>query len=811
MGGHSRGNTAIGALLLITTIGVGALTFDGIRAEHAAGQLAQSSGSMGAEGWVVGTPTVDPEQRKREEDAARGGCGTRGGRCGGSTSMPPPAPQPPAPSTQNQSCTMGFDYIIQEEDVKKTVGGKEIIVKEPTIKPTLDGQKAVTDGTANQCLAAFSQTEGGVPVVVNDAQGRRTCDLNWACRVYYCVDTNVFKPSQLKITESGGSAAANDTLLERTTRTESGDTGSTCKLIGSCAAGQKCDVKNKRDELLKPLISKALTDPDQKVRAEGQKYLPSLGSSIQEGVDKAFKEEITYQEEVLQDRALQKVIATQKYDDCYNQYWKVQFPALRDLCKNERLEIAAAQADVKKTEDRLKELRTQAATLQSEIYQLGQERVPESAQPTPQAPAPKPGETPFAGSPEGGKNRDQKGNPDPSKTTFTPPPTEEECRKPENRLKLGCERFSRDVPPPGGRPGGESRGFGSGSGGGGLGQFMPLLNSLLGNFLGGQKAPTCKLTANPTNITQPGQPVTLSWTSENAQSAYISNAGQVGPTGSITVNPQQSTTYTMQVIGFPQQQQQQQQNPYGGFGSQGGYQPDYYCVRQIEPLVVIPNYWGPECYNGRPSPPPAYGTQQQTAYGGYGASAAGPPQQGQCSVQVTVGAQGSDKPKAQISCQPKAADVGMQVAISYACQNASASKGDGFTTNNQLSGSVAADVVAPPLGSQTQTYTLTCSKEGQMDSAQCTVQVFRPAIVLVANPKSVVRGESANIGWLTTGMDACVISSPNLQQFTQENANNTSPSGVAKTPPLVQNTSFELACTTKSGATKSASTTVEVR
>lgn len=350
----------------------------------------------------------------------------------------------------------------------------------------------------------------------------------------------------------------------------------------------------------------------------------------------------------------------------------------------------------------------------------------------------------------------------------------------------------------GGDGGGTGGGSGGGSSGGGSGGFnpsslMPLLNSLLNNFL--QKAPTCTIKASPTNV-EAGKPVTLTWTSENAQSAYLSASGQVGPAGSLTVNPQQTTTYTMQVVGYPQQQQQQQANPYAGANPYGQQQGQYVWNPQLGAYV----------YQQAPAANP-YGSP----YGQQG----GAPQQGQCQAQVTVGAQGSgggsDKAKAQISCQPKIADVGMQVAISYACQNSNTSKGEGFSTDNQLSGSATAQVASPSVGSTSVTYGITCSKEGQTDSAQCTVNVNKPSIVLVANPKNIAPSATSNIGWVTGAMESCVISSPTLAQFTSENKNNTSASGVAKTPPLTQNTKFVLTCTTKAGGTKTAETTVEVQ
>jgi len=65
-----------------------------------------------------------------------------------------------------------------------------------------------------------------------------------------------------------------------------------------------------------------------------------------------------------------------------------------------------------------------------------------------------------------------------------------------------------------------------------------------------QKAlrPTVTLNAIPTSITA-GQSVTLTWTSENATDVDIEpTVGKVGTTGSTTVSPRESTTYTITAI-----------------------------------------------------------------------------------------------------------------------------------------------------------------------------------------------------------------------------------------------------------------------
>jgi hypothetical protein len=287
-------------------------------------------------------------------------------------------------------------------------------------------------------------------------------------------------------------------------------------------------------------------------------------------------------------------------------------------------------------------------------------------------------------------------------------------------------------------------------GGGGLfGVVMSLFtkskSSGSQNCQNGVPVPSCTITASPTNVAA-GQPVTLTWQSQQAFSANLSTSGSVAPQGSMTVNPQTTTSYVLQLSGYVDNRSGQQLR-------------------------------------------------------------------GQCAVQVTVGGQGGGDgaPKAEISCRPEVADVGMSVALSFGCRNSATSGGTGFDTNNQLSGSATPVIEQPTIGTSVAKYGLTCSKEGKTDTAECTVKINKPTIVLIANPKEVIAGGEANIGWVTGGMEECTISSPTLSGFTAENAGNNSTSGVAKTPPLTEDTKFVLSCTTKAGATKTAETTVTIR
>ena len=57
-------------------------------------------------------------------------------------------------------------------------------------------------------------------------------------------------------------------------------------------------------------------------------------------------------------------------------------------------------------------------------------------------------------------------------------------------------------------------------------------------------APTATLTANPNTI-NPGQTSILTWSTSNATDISIDTLGKVGPTGTVTVVPSESTTYRL--------------------------------------------------------------------------------------------------------------------------------------------------------------------------------------------------------------------------------------------------------------------------
>jgi hypothetical protein len=242
-----------------------------------------------------------------------------------------------------------------------------------------------------------------------------------------------------------------------------------------------------------------------------------------------------------------------------------------------------------------------------------------------------------------------------------------------------------------------------------------------------------------------------------------------------------------------QQQAQQQQAPFGqGNNGQACMQPP----QQPDPAQCTSGSWRPVSSTGNGCTTGWQCVPSSSTGSGAGTGAG-------------TGTSGTT-PIAQLSCQPKNADVGMTIGFSFSCGNATGSSGTGFSTGGLVSGTSSAVVAPPPASNNIATYTLTCINLGVTASEQCQVQVTKPGIVMVVNPQKVASGENATVGWVTSGMKSCVISSPDQNDFTQRNAGNFSVNGAATTSPITGSARFNLNCETMGGDTRSASTSVMV-
>lgn len=340
-----------------------------------------------------------------------------------------------------------------------------------------------------------------------------------------------------------------------------------------------------------------------------------------------------------------------------------------------------------------------------------------------------------------------------AKTPDTPQP----C--PTGQVRVGGECKANDSRFPQGPGGTEQTGPGSTQTTSGSNPFGNILSQLARSLLGQQQQPQAQNC--PTDPQQYQQ----------YQQQY----------------QQQLQQYNYQLQQYNYQQQYSQY--YGGQNSFMAAPPPAAPVQ----CKQVPNTGGGQCTDvAQPQSACASGWQPVRA-------------QGQCVTSWQCGGAGV----AQISCQPELADVGMKIAISYGCSSGTA-VGQGFTTSGN-SGSAEVTLTSPGAGISTVNYGLTCTNQGTTESKQCTVRINKPSLIFVANPKVINSGERSALGWVTAGIESCVVSSPDNATFTSENAGNAKKSGTVYSPTLTADTTFVLSCTTLSGGTRTASTTIDVR
>ena len=327
--------------------------------------------------------------------------------------------------------------------------------------------------------------------------------------------------------------------------------------------------------------------------------------------------------------------------------------------------------------------------------------------------------------------------------------------------------------PGGGTPGGGGTGGGTGGGSGsGSGSGLGALGSFLSGLLKGLATPSAP----------------------SAPAAAPAQACSTDPNTYAQQQQQYQTALQQYNYQLQQYQYQQQVNQYNS---------TYYGTLAIPPT---PPQQPSPC---SPSTAQQCGsTPAQPAASTCNAGSWQPVYSGSCITNWQCSGAGGADLGAQLSCSPSVADVGSTLSLSYSCAQGTAS-GSGFTASGQ-SGTATAVVAAPPQGANTATYALTCSDGTNTSGAQCSVQVAQPSIVFVANPATISSGQTSLLGWVTTGMQSCVISSPQNATFTAQNSSNTSSNGSVDSGPLTTSSEFDLSCTTITGKTSTAKTTVVV-
>lgn len=153
-------------------------------------------------------------------------------------------------------------------------------------------------------------------------------------------------------------------------------------------------------------------------------------------------------------------------------------------------------------------------------------------------------------------------------------------------------------------------------------------------------------------------------------------------------------------------------------------------------------------------------------------------------------------------CLPSVIDEGEEALIMWACRDgAHTATSDTIATDGKTVGAVR---VRP--GEDT-TYVLTCENDiADVDntSAECHIDISKPALAIIATPSSVAQGGTVTLSWKTKDTESCFVTSEagNFERRGVE--------GDAVSPRLVRNTTFKLTCETITGVLEERSVTVGV-
>lgn len=264
-------------------------------------------------------------------------------------------------------------------------------------------------------------------------------------------------------------------------------------------------------------------------------------------------------------------------------------------------------------------------------------------------------------------------------------------------------------------------------------------------------APVCTLSANPTSITAGGAS-TLTWTTHNATSVYIDHGvGTVSTSGSRSVAPNVTTTYTLVATGS------------------GG---EVHCTATI---TVVPVTHAPVCtLSANPTSITAGGSSTLTwttnnatsvsidqGIGGvatngsrsvspghtttYTLTATGPGGTVHCNATVTV-VNVPAAPVCTLSVSPSSITRGDSSTLTWTTDNATS------VSIDQGIGSVSYDGSRSVSPSDTRTYTLTATGSGGTVHCTATVTVHSPSsngpsCTMDISPSSIYEGDTARLTW----------------------------------------------------------------
>ncbi|MBW2078208.1 MAG: FG-GAP repeat protein [Deltaproteobacteria bacterium] len=265
---------------------------------------------------------------------------------------------------------------------------------------------------------------------------------------------------------------------------------------------------------------------------------------------------------------------------------------------------------------------------------------------------------------------------------------------------------------------------------------------------------TVEISADPETI-QPGESSILTWSSTNADTCVIEpDIGSVDLTGSITVSPTETTTYTITATG-----------PFGITTASAtafvGYLPPTISIGADPETIGIGESsiltWssthadtceidqgiGPVDLIGSISVSP---TETTT----YTITATGPGGITTASATVSVGYL---PPAVSIGADPTAIQEGGSSTLSWSSTHADTCEIEPDVGIVEVSGSIS---VSP---TETTTYTITATGPGgtAIASVRVIVTSTQPAVFLGARPETIYIGQGSNLIWSSTHADTCVI------------------------------------------------------
>jgi YVTN family beta-propeller protein len=258
--------------------------------------------------------------------------------------------------------------------------------------------------------------------------------------------------------------------------------------------------------------------------------------------------------------------------------------------------------------------------------------------------------------------------------------------------------------------------------------------------------------ADPAAVQQ-GTPSTLIWTCENAASVSIDHGiGDVAASGSMTVHPQSTTTYTLTATGNCGETTTQSVT----------------VMVHVPPVVSLSAApaaiaagqtsllsWSSEhadtltldhgIRNVGPSGSLAVAPSSTTTYT---ITASGPGGTATVSATVTV----YPPPQVSLTAQPPTILEGESTTLSWTSAHASSASLDNGLGEVAVNGSLN---VSP---AEATTYTITVQGPGGTASAVTTVTIFRrPVVIITASPDIINAGETATLTWSAANADSASI------------------------------------------------------